>query len=582
MAVQLKKLAVESTVNHGNTTESIPSAQEEQKQAHSKPKKLKPVSVKGNIDVLKFIMNNTECARELADELQHLNAEFQWEADTDVITIIQKSTELFVPRWSEECKSSATKFFKRFRKESYTVQNDIQDSICNKLEDIRKSITSSGADCWLASNNRMLVLVSLKENFVSVSKTVKDFLENARVENEKLKQIVKFVKVSSDYVDYLERVQFLDTVKQSHSGIVEATITEARNEICFVGSDEAISAAEQQYEDLVKELNIIRLELPTKVIKFISQEAGLEFIDQCLLDREIVYVLVVEGNSSVKVISQSPNKCNEVKECLCNNVCEATILLSSKNEHILTSKKWKEIIKTIESEQLVDCQVNIAPDTPHDIRLHGATRLVKKYNKQVRDFINSQEITSRRLNLLSGIARFMQEKSSTEIERIKSDLKEEYVEIEMKGIDPFECILKGTKEGIHESEKRILALSRKIISKSTKYSSVGVSTLLFSEDGLLNIKGIEAGTNTIIEARKGPTIMKKESSQAEVEAMRVERAQEKKPITTAPLDPFDQCNFTTSEGLNVSWKYGNIAQQRVSTLFNVYMSSMVFTFSYLS
>ena len=582
MAVQLKKLAVESTVNHGNTTESIPSAQEEQKQAHSKPKKLKPVSVKVNIDILKFIMNNTEYARELADELQHFNAEFQWEADTDVITIIQKSTELFVPRWSEECKSSATKFFKRFRKESYTIQNDIQDSICNHLEDIRKSIISSGADCWLAWNNRMLVLVSLKKNFASVSKTVKDFLENARVENEKLKQIVKFVEVSSDYVDYLERVKFLDTVKRSHSEIVEATITEARNEICFVGSDEAISIAEQQYEDLVKQLNIIRLELPTEVIKFISQEAGLEFIDQCLLDREIVYVLVVEGKSSVKVISRSPKKCNEVKECLCNNVCEAAILLSSKNKHILTSKKWEEIIKTIESEQLVDCQVNIAPDTPHDIRLHGATHLVKKYNKQVRDFINSQEITSRRLNLLSGIARFMQEKSSTEIERIKSDLKEEYVEIEMKRIDPFECILKGTKEGIHESEKRILALSRKIISRSTKYSSVGVSTLLLSEDGLLNIKGIEAGTNTIIEARKGPTIMKKESSQAEVEAMRVERTQEKKQITTAPLDPFDQCNFTTSEGLSVLWKYGNIAQQRVSTLFNVYMSSMVFTFSYRS
>ena len=569
MAVQSKKLAVESTVNHGNITESIPSAQEEQKQAHSKPKKLKPVSVKVNIDVLKFIMNDTECARELADELQHFNAEFQWEAGTDVITIIQKSAELLVPRWSEECKSSATKFFERFHKESYTVQNDIQNSICNQLEDIRKSITSSGADCWLASNNRTLVLVSLKRNFAFVSKTVKDFLEDARVENEKLKQIVKFFELSSDHVDYLERVQFLDTVKQSHSEIVEATITEARNEICFVGSDEAISMAKQQYQDLVKQLNIIRLQLPTEVIKFISQEAGLEFIDQCLLDREIVYVLVVEGKSSVKIISQSPKKCNEVKKCLSNNVCEATIPLSSKNEHILTSKKWKEIIKTIESEQLVDCQVNIAPDTPHDIRLHGAIHLVKKYNKQVRDFINSQEIISRRLNLLSGIARFMQEKSSTEIERIKSDLKEEYVEIEMNQIDPFECILKGTKEGINESEKRILVLSRKIISRSTKYSSVGVSTLLFSEGGQLNIKGIEAGTNTIIEAHKGPTIMKKESSQAEVEAMRVERAQEKKQITSAPLDPFDQCNFTTSEGLNVSWKYGNIAQQRVSTLFYV-------------
>ena len=510
-------------------------------------------------------MDHPAFVGELADQLQHLNAEIQWEAGADVITIVQKSAEIFVPRWSEECKSSVKKFFKRFRKESYRVQKDIQDSICNKLEEIKNSVSSSEADCWLASDNGMLVLVSLNTNFVSVSKTVKDFLEDARVESKKLKQIVKCVGVSSDHIDYLERVQFLDTVKQSHQGIVEATITETRNEMRFVGTDEAVLYAKQQYDDLVKELNVIRLQLPTEVIKFISKEAGLQFIDQCLDDHEIVYVIVMEGKSSVKVISQSPKKCTEVKECLCNNVCEATIPLAAKDEHVLTSKKWEEILKTIHSEQLVDCQVvTRVYATLQDIKLHGAARLVKKYEKQVTDFIKSQEITSRRMCLPSGVARFIQEKSSSQIERIKTDLKEEHVEIEMKRIGPFLCILKGTKEGIRESEKRINALSREITSRSIKYSSVGVGNLLFSEDGQLNIKGIEAGTNTIIEVCKGLTTMKKESSHAEVEAMRVEKAQGKKLVTVAPTDPFDQCNFTTSEGLNVSWKYGNIAEQRVS------------------
>ena len=162
----------------------------------------------------------------------------------------------------------------------------------------------------------------MKTNFVSVSKTVKDFLEDARVESKKLKQIVKCVEVSSDHVDCLERVPFLDTVKQCHlQGIVEATITETRNKIRFVGTDEAISDAKQQYEDLVKELNIIRLQLPTEVIKFISKEAGLQFIDQCLDDHETAYVTVMEGKSCAKVISQSPKKCNEVKECVSINVC---------------------------------------------------------------------------------------------------------------------------------------------------------------------------------------------------------------------------------------------------------------------
>ena len=98
---------------------------------------------------------------------------------------------------------------------------------------------------------------------------------------------------------------------------------------------------------------------------------------------------------------------------------------------------------------------------------------------------------------------------------------------------------------------------------------LGVAMLVFSENGRQNIKGIEAGTNTIIEVSKVPAIIKEESNQAEVEAMRAERAQRNtkmKKVPSAPLDPFDQCNFTTSEGLNVSWKYGNIEQQRVSIL----------------
>jgi triphosphoribosyl-dephospho-CoA synthetase len=70
------------------------------------------------------------------------------------------------------------------------------------------------------------------------------------------------------------------------------------------------------------------------------------------------------------------------------------------------------------------------------------------------------------------------------------------------------------------------------------------------------------------------TATQKESAQGVVEAVRAEQAHAKKKkrrkkrkqvSPSAPTDPFDQCSFTTMEGLKVSWKYGNIAQERVST-----------------
>ncbi len=447
-----------------NSTTSVAFPDQEKRiPSRGKPTKLQLVPVKINSDVAKFVMSNTKFTQELADQLEQLNAKIQWKPGNGCVTIIQKSEDVSVLKWSERCKGIVTTFFQRFREQSYEIHTDIQESICNRLEGIKGSISSFGADCWLASNNRSLVLVALKDNLSSVVKVVEGFLQHLRQENEKPKEIVKFVEVSSDHVDYLEHTHFLDTLKQSHPGIVEASITEARNELCFVGSDEAISAAKQQYADLVKRLNIIELELPTEAMKFVSQKAGLEFIDSCLSDHGMEYVILARP-SSVKVVARSAQECNEVKNCLCKNVRKATITLPSKSEHIFASKQWYEISKTIESESLVDYQINFVKDTKRDIKLHGATHLVEKYGKIVRDFVNSQKIECHAMRLLPGIARYMKEKLSKEIARIEYDLREEQVKIDILLSCSCEC--KGTKDGIDKSKGRIIALISEITSRS--------------------------------------------------------------------------------------------------------------------
>ena len=546
-----------------NSTASVAFPDQEKRiPSRGKPPKLQLVPVKINNDVAKFVMSNTKFTQELADQLEQLNAKIQWKSGNGFVTVIQKSEDVSVLKWSERCKGVVTTFFQRFCKQRYEIHADIQDSISNRLEGIKGSISSFGADCWLASNNRGLILVALKDNLPSVVKVVQDFLQNLRQENEKPKEIVKFVEVSSDHVDYLEHIHFLDTLKQSQPGIVEASITEAGNEICFVGSDEAISAAKQQYADLVKKLNIIELELPTEAMKFVSQKAGLEFIDSCLSDHGMEYVILA-GPSSVKIVARSPRECNEVKNCLCKNVRKATITLPSKSEHIFASKQWYEISKTIESESLVDYQINFVKDTRRDIKLHGAPHLVEKYDKIVRDFVDSQKIECHEMCLLPGIARYMKEKLNKEIARIESDLREEQVKIDILRSCSCEC--KGTKDGIHKSKKRIIALIREITSRSEDYTLVGVGALFFSENGQRNIKGIEAGSNAIIEVSKEVSITEK-PTQVAVEGIRAEREGKSKMQQVQSMDAFDQCNFTTREGLKVSWKYGNIAEERVSTL----------------
>ena len=544
-----------------NDAESMTSRSDDTRR---RPIKLGPVSVKLNNDLVKFVMNNPTFTQELTEQLEKQNGEVQWKPGIPFVTVVQKSEYGFVFKWSETCTSLVTKFFQRFRKESYTIQEDIQESVRKGLERLKESICPSGADCWLASNNRWLVLVSLKDNLPSIIKVVEGFLQNVKEENEKLKEIVKFVEVSTDHIDYLEHTQFLSALKQSHSALAEATFTEARNQICFVGSDEDVSAAKQQYEDLVKELNVIELELPTEAMKFVSQNKGMDFIEKCLSEREIVSVILVESKSSVKVVARSPQECEAVKECLCSNVREAMIILPSTNEHIFTSKKWYDISKTIDSEELIDYQISFEGGTKRDIKLHGATHLVERYEKTVTDFINSQKIVCYVMHPPPGIARFMKEKLGKELGKIEADLRDEQVKIEI-GSAKLECT--GTKEGIHESKRRIMDLRSNISTRSKEYSSIGVDKLFFSKDGQRNIKGIEAGSNVKVEVVKCLEGVEKESNHFDVEAIRAERKKrEIKQVAATPLDPFDQSNFTTREGLNVSWKYGNIAKERVSIL----------------
>mgnify|MGYP002803931348 FL=1 len=530
-----------------------------------KTKKLTSVTVRINQDVTKFVMNDEGFIQELADQLEKLNAEIKWIPGNSSVSIIQKSEDVVLPKWSEKCKGAVMTFFQRFHKEYFSIQTDLQDSAGNTLHVFKESISCFKADCWLTSSNRGLVLVVLKDNLSSVVKLVEDFLQNLREEKEKQKEIVKFVQISSDHVDFIERTQFVNTLKQCHPGMVEVSITQAKNEICFMGSDEAILVAEQQYADLVKELTFIELQLPTEVMQLVSQKEGLEFISNSLSNRGGVYVIMV-GTGGVKIVARSPQVCEEVRECLCKNVRKATIALPPESEHIFASKQWYEVSKTIERESLVNYQINFVQEIRHGIELHGATHLVENYKEKITDFINAQKIESCEMRLPSGIARFMKEKLGDEIAKIESDLRDEQVKINIL-LEKRTCECKGTKEGIRESKRRVLALSNEITPKSKDCSKIGICTLFFGENGQRNIKGIETATNTIIKLSKVPSTVEKESTQAEIEAIRAERAQGKSKVRQENLkDPFDQCNFTTNEGLQVSWKYGNIAQERADIL----------------
>ncbi|XP_046843184.1 protein mono-ADP-ribosyltransferase PARP14-like [Xenia sp. Carnegie-2017] len=133
----------------------------------------------------------------------------------------------------------------------------------------------------------------------------------------------------------------------------------------------------------------------------------------------------------------------------------------------------------------------------------------------------------------------MKERLKNEFEAIKAGLKEENVEITI-----CERSLKysGTEKGIKEAKTRIIELKKEIRTKIIPYTLPGALKLFSSDIG-----------------QKYLNLVLKENTK--VMAIVIDKHEEN-------VEPFNVCNFTTKEGLEVSWKYGDLAKEKADVLVN--------------
>ena len=213
------------------------------------------------------------------------------------------------------------------------------------------------------------------------------------------------------------------------------------------------------------------------------------------------------------------------------------------------------------------------------IDLQGVTNIDEKSGKELEEFIKSQTPKKRALKVSNGVARFVKDNLSREINGIKASLKNDQVDINVniKTLYPSVILCRGTDSGLDRCEKSISDLCQKVIEKKKDLCLPGLSKLLLSETaGQPYLKIIEMKNDVVIEMTSERREGVKEISQKEVKSLRDELEKEKKKKSSLADDrsrftaktktesSYDLCNFTTNEGIRVSWKHGNIADETVS------------------
>lgn len=335
-------------------------------------------------------------------------------------------------------------------------------------------------------------------------------------EEETMKEM-KSVSVLKDHIDYIQHTNFLEEIKEKYPGLVSVSFIECKTglELCFEGSKIDVFNAEQQYHIFVGKIIIVELILSHEKISLLSNKAGKEFFESCLYPETKGVVLLIESKSMIKVVTQLMHEYDAVKKCFANNFRKEEISFTEDNKHILASKKWFEIFKAIDCDDLIE--YNGDTSKSGCIFLHGAACVVEKYASIMRDALNEVEIIEDFLDIEPEIgdsadfivetfsvdvdlqiADFLKEALKIDFDVIEVELKEERVKME---ISPGMLMYSGTEQGIEKAKSLVMRLKDDIKTATGSFSSVEALESFFEGHCERNEKGERIEKNVKINVK---------------------------------------------------------------------------------
>lgn len=177
------------------------------------------------------------------------------------------------------------------------------------------------------------------------------------------------------------------------------------------------------------------------------------------------------------------------------------------------------------------------------------------------------------------------------LREIEKDLKKFSVSIKISD-DHERFLLRGSSEGIEQCKQRLSKLAATVVETQKTLQYPGVQKLFRDQDGREQLQKIEREMSVEIEIRNPPIQPPRtlshsvkspeddENGQKRLQNIEKEmcvdvetRMPSVPPPQTLSLSVksdktsiYNVCNFTTEEGVKVSWKYGRIERQQVSEI----------------
>ena len=483
-------------------------------------------SVEVDQHIMEFIISGFHF-KELEDKLDEVKAEIEWESGSNTATVWKKANSGFVKKWANSCQVVMVEFLNRFEKFFVPLGESVQAAISAALPRLAEMISPEKALLKHVHGKRKPGVVCLEEDRENVSQSVNEFLEI--IKKEEIRKRFKketVTGISQHRLQLLEKIGFVEKLKDKYSD-VEVILDLEKREFYFEGPHEQFTDAKITYLDTMKAISEQTLGLPSCIlVDIIASEPGKTYIRERLALEEIDVIVLPQDGNTLKIVAKNSIEYGRARGCICDLMCQINIPFPRGHEFIFTKERWKQLSKQLKSQQLINLNINL---TRSSIVLHGVADIAYESKKKISEYVESQIIKEKKLEVSQGVARFLGQHLSDEVENIKRELKDDQMSVEINKA-PGVILLKGTEGGLKECTRDITRLCRLVTENKIEFFFPGSSQLFFHDRGKRYMKLIEAEERVIIVMTKESKKGMKETLGRDAESFRkeLEREKEKK------------------------------------------------------
>ena len=317
----------------------------------------------------------------------------------------------------------------------------------------------------------------------------------------------------------------------------------------------------------------------TDIWNIIKNDHWEEYFRERLIASNInANMFVDKVNTSVRIVATNSAECENVTKLLCESIARQEV--SPQDIAIIVQgEKCKNFFSELKQGQPLEIRFK---ESTLSIELLGVPDVVASAKQKVNNFFESERVMSEKLKVSEGIARLLTRHLSGKVNAVEKDLDQENVSIHIDQVTG-EVEIQGTREGLTKCRKRLSELCRTIVDGNEDFSSHGACKLLLGENAKEHLKMIEMEQKVdIVVERCAKQLIEAPPLPPRSRTRKVDIVAEgcaKQPIEAPPLPPrsrtrlsstlpkeriYNQCKFTTKDGVKVSWKYGSIEEEAVS------------------